>query len=67
MGVPTIAHVHGPGKSPLQVETTVRALRSSLWVSLFLSQELQLRDVQDVLTRILRDVDRLLEDLAVAL
>jgi hypothetical protein len=57
---PTITQVHGPSKSPLQHETTVRALRHSVWVSLFLSQELQLRDLQDVLTRILRDVDRIL-------
>jgi hypothetical protein len=60
--VQRITQEPGPGKSPLQLETTVRALRHSVWVSLFLSQELHLRDLQDVLTRILRDIDRLLEN-----
>jgi hypothetical protein len=66
MEVQTIPHVYPRRKSPLHLETQTRALRSSLWVSLFLSQELDLHGLQDALTRTLRDVDRLIEEIELA-
>lgn len=61
--VQTITHVHPPRKSPLHLECTMRALRHSVWVSLYLAQDLALHGEQELLTRALRDIDRLLADL----
>ena len=59
----TIAHVYARDKSLLHVETTTRALRHSVWLSVFLSQELQLHGLTHALTRVLVDIDRMLEEI----
>ena len=45
MPTQTLPHGRRSFKSPLQVEITTKALRHSVWVALFLSQELQLRSL----------------------
>ena len=55
-----IRHVQTLDKSPLHPELTVRALRHTVWVAVFLSQELHLHYLTDALTRTLIEIDRML-------
>jgi hypothetical protein len=66
MDAQTIAHVPPSHKTPLHLETTTRALRHSVWLSLYLAQDLQLPGLQHALTRTLVEIDRLLEELDAA-
>lgn len=59
-GVLTVAHVRARDKSPLDIETELRVLRSSLWACLYLAQDLQLSPLACGLTAMVRDIDRLL-------
>jgi len=55
-----------PDPDPLALECGVQALRHTLWVSLFLSQQLRLADFQHDLSRLLRNIDRLRAELEIA-
>ena len=52
-----------PCHKPLHLECSVRALRNSLWVSLFLAQDLELHGLEHRLTATLIEVDHMLEHL----
>jgi len=47
----------------LELECAARALRNSLWVSLFLAQQLRQPGFQDDLSKLLRDCDRRIAEL----
>lgn len=66
MNAQTITHARSSDKPPLHRECTMRALRSTLWVSVFLSQDLSLHALQHRITVMLVEVDRLLEELDLA-
>jgi hypothetical protein len=66
MDTQTITHAPRRYKSPLQVEITTKALRHSVWVSLYLAQELHLDGLTHALTRTLVEVDRLLGEFDLA-
>jgi len=51
------------GSDPLEVECAHLALHHSLWVALFLAQQLRLTEFQHHLSRLLRDVDRRRDEL----
>lgn len=55
-----------PKPDPLEVETGFTALRHALWLSLYLSQQLRLADVQCQISRLLRDIDRRRDELGIA-
>lgn len=59
----TVTHVRACHKSPLDVETALRVLRSSLWASLYLAHDLELPPLACGLTAMVRDLDRLLGEL----
>ena len=61
-----IARVSTPDKSPLDIETHLRALRSTVWVGIFLAQELQLHHLIEGLGRVLREIDRLIGEAELA-
>ncbi|HMJ81947.1 MAG TPA: hypothetical protein VK504_02200 [Vicinamibacterales bacterium] len=63
MDTQTIRHTSTGDKSPLHLETATRALRHSVWVSLYLAQDLSLEGVEGRLTATLREVDRVLAEL----
>jgi len=52
--------------NPLEVECTWQGLRYSLWLGLFLAQQLRRPDFQHELSRLLRDCDRELAELEIA-
>lgn len=62
----TVAPPVTTAPDPLAIECEVQALRHTLWVSLFLSQQLRLADFQHDLSRLLRNIDRLRAELEIA-
>jgi hypothetical protein len=69
----TVPRVRPPDKSqlqrvadPLRVETATRVLRSTLWSAQFLADDLDLIDLRDRLTPLVRDVDRILGEFDLA-
>ena len=59
----TIPHVRPPDNSPLVVEADLRALRQAAWVALYLAHPLPWPDLSARCSALLREVDRLLEEL----
>ena len=62
MDTQTITHTRSSHKTPLHLETATRALRNSVWLSLYLAQDLQLHGLEHALTRTLVEIDRLLAE-----
>jgi hypothetical protein len=62
MDTQTITHVRPRDKTPLHRETTTRALRHSVWLSLYFAQNLQLQALEHRLSVTLIEVDALLLD-----
>lgn len=61
----TITHIRPPNNS-LQFEAEIRALRQSVWLSLYLAHPLPFPGLVQILTRTLVEVDRLISDLDAA-
>jgi hypothetical protein len=66
MDTQTITHTPARHKTPLHLETATRALRNSVWISLYLAQDLQLHGLVHALTRTLVEIDRLLGEFDIA-
>lgn len=62
METQTIVHAP-PARNSLNLELATRALRHSLWLSLYHAQRLQLPGLEHRLTATLVEVDQLLEGL----